>query len=105
MEYHPSTDAKVSQSGQISAGRTSQKTTGQHFFASPERIQSSKATNMLSDLRIAISKNPLIKPVKEVCSTCHGPNTQNGPHAPTIETHTHHAPDSECVACHKPKIE
>jgi predicted CXXCH cytochrome family protein len=50
----------------------------------------------------------LIKPVKEVCSTCHGPNTQNGPHAPTIEAHTHHAPGSagsECVACHMPKIE
>jgi len=50
----------------------------------------------------------LIKPVNEVCSTCHGPNTQNGPHAPTIEAHTHHAPGSagsECVACHMPKIE
>ena len=50
----------------------------------------------------------LIKPVKEVCSTCHGPNTQNGPHAPTIEAHTHHAANgrgSECVACHMPKIE
>ena len=40
--------------------RTSKNTTGQHSFASPERIQSSKATNMLSDLRIAISKNPLV---------------------------------------------
>jgi hypothetical protein len=50
----------------------------------------------------------LIKPVGEICSTCHGPNTQNGPHAPTIEAHTHHAagsPGSECVACHMPKIE
>jgi predicted CXXCH cytochrome family protein len=50
----------------------------------------------------------LIKPVTEVCSTCHGPNTQNGPHAPTIEAHTHHAensPGSQCVACHMPKIE
>jgi predicted CXXCH cytochrome family protein len=50
----------------------------------------------------------LIKPVKEVCSTCHGPNTQNGPHAPTVEAHTHHAPGSagsECIACHMPKIE
>jgi predicted CXXCH cytochrome family protein len=50
----------------------------------------------------------LIKPVKEICATCHGPNTQNGPHAPTIEAHTHHAPGSagsECVACHMPKIE
>ena len=50
----------------------------------------------------------LIKPVKDVCLTCHGPNTQNGPHAVTIEAHTHHAagsPGSECVACHMPKIE
>jgi predicted CXXCH cytochrome family protein len=50
----------------------------------------------------------LIKPVKEVCSTCHGPNTQNGPHAPTLEAHTHHAAGSvgsECAACHMPKIE
>jgi predicted CXXCH cytochrome family protein len=50
----------------------------------------------------------LIKPVKEICATCHGPNTQNGPRAPTIEAHTHHAPGSagsECVACHMPKIE
>jgi len=50
----------------------------------------------------------LIKPVKELCLTCHGPNTQNGPHAPTLEAHTHHAAGSagsECVACHMPKIE
>ena len=50
----------------------------------------------------------LIKPVKEICSTCHGPNSQNGPHAPSLEAHTHHAPGSagsECVACHMPKIE
>jgi predicted CXXCH cytochrome family protein len=50
----------------------------------------------------------LIKPVKELCSTCHGPNTQNGPRAPTLEAHTHHAAGSagsECVACHMPKIQ
>jgi predicted CXXCH cytochrome family protein len=50
----------------------------------------------------------LIKPVRELCLTCHGSNTQNGPHAPTIEAHTHHAAGSagsECVACHMPKIE
>ncbi|HEV8019517.1 MAG TPA: c-type cytochrome [Steroidobacteraceae bacterium] len=49
----------------------------------------------------------LIKPVHELCLNCHGPNTQNGPHAPTIEAHTHHAAGSagsECVACHMPKI-
>jgi predicted CXXCH cytochrome family protein len=50
----------------------------------------------------------LIKPVHTLCLSCHGPNTQNGPHAPTIEAHTHHATGSagsECVACHMPKIE
>ena len=56
------------------------------------------------------SKNDamLIKPAEKICATCHGPNTQNGPHAPTIAAHTHHAPGSagsECVACHMPKIE
>jgi predicted CXXCH cytochrome family protein len=42
-----------------------------------------------------------------LCLTCHGPNAQNGPHATTIEQHTHHAagsPGSECIACHMPKI-
>jgi predicted CXXCH cytochrome family protein len=47
-------------------------------------------------------------PANEVCTTCHGPNSQNGPHASTIEAHTHHkadSPGSQCVACHMPKIE
>ncbi|MGH9764111.1 MAG: cytochrome C, partial [Blastocatellia bacterium] len=42
-----------------------------------------------------------------LCLQCHGPNSPNGPHAGTIEKHTHHKPDSagnECVACHMPKI-
>ena len=30
----------------------------------------------------------LRKPDSGVCLTCHGPNTQNGPHAATIEEHT-----------------
>jgi predicted CXXCH cytochrome family protein len=50
----------------------------------------------------------LRKPGSGVCLTCHGPNTQNGPHAASIEEHTHHpagSPGSECVACHMPKIE
>jgi len=50
----------------------------------------------------------LRKPVNEVCAACHGPNTQNGPHADSIEAHTHHkadSPGSQCVACHMPKIE
>jgi predicted CXXCH cytochrome family protein len=50
----------------------------------------------------------LRKPVKEICLTCHGPNSQNGPHVASIEEHTHHkvgSTGSECVACHMPKIE
>jgi len=41
-----------------------------------------------------------------LCLGCHGPNAQNGPHAATIEQHTHHAAGSsgsECIACHMPK--
>lgn len=43
----------------------------------------------------------------EVCLTCHGPNTQNGPHAASLEQHTHHTsgtPGSNCVDCHMPKM-
>jgi predicted CXXCH cytochrome family protein len=43
-----------------------------------------------------------------LCLDCHGPNSQNGPHAATIEQHTHHLSGSaggECIACHMPKIE
>ena len=50
----------------------------------------------------------LRKPTNEVCMSCHGPNTQNGPHAVSIEAHTHHAAGSagsQCVACHMPKIQ
>jgi predicted CXXCH cytochrome family protein len=46
-------------------------------------------------------------PGNETCFACHGPNSQNGPHAATIEQHTHHAagsPGSQCAACHMPKI-
>ncbi|HEY2464752.1 MAG TPA: c-type cytochrome [Steroidobacteraceae bacterium] len=50
----------------------------------------------------------LRKPINEICGACHGPNSQNGPHAASIEAHTHHkadSPGSQCVACHMPKIE
>jgi predicted CXXCH cytochrome family protein len=46
-------------------------------------------------------------PGNATCMACHGPNSQNGPHAATIEEHTHHAPGSpgsQCAACHMPKI-
>ena len=50
----------------------------------------------------------LIKPIRDLCLTCHSPASPNGPRAATIAQHTHHAPGSagsECVACHMPKIE
>jgi predicted CXXCH cytochrome family protein len=50
----------------------------------------------------------LVKPENVLCLECHGPNSPNGPHAHTIETHTHHKAGSagnEFVSCHMPKIE
>jgi predicted CXXCH cytochrome family protein len=50
----------------------------------------------------------LKRPVRTVCLQCHGTTSPNGPHAKTIEQHTHHKADSagsECVGCHMPKIE
>jgi predicted CXXCH cytochrome family protein len=50
----------------------------------------------------------LIKPVSNLCISCHGPNSPNGPHTATIEQHTHHQPGSagnECVSCHMPRVE
>lgn len=49
----------------------------------------------------------LRKPPQALCLDCHGPNSPNGPHASTLEAHTHHKPDSagsQCIACHMPKI-
>lgn len=49
----------------------------------------------------------LRKPANEICSSCHSPNNQNGPHTASLEEHTHHkpgSPGSQCVACHMPKI-
>jgi predicted CXXCH cytochrome family protein len=56
------------------------------------------------------SKNEamLRKPASQVCGTCHSLNGQNGPHAASLEEHTHHkagSPGGECVACHMPKIQ
>jgi len=50
----------------------------------------------------------LIRPVGQLCLTCHNPDSPNGPHSATISDHTHHAATStgsECVNCHMPKIE
>ncbi len=50
----------------------------------------------------------LIKPGAQMCLECHGPNSPNGPHAATLEAHSHHKSQSagnDCLACHMPKIE
>ncbi len=49
----------------------------------------------------------LRKPAQALCLDCHGPSSPSGPHAPSIEAHTHHkagSTGSECIACHMPKI-
>jgi predicted CXXCH cytochrome family protein len=49
----------------------------------------------------------LRKPAQQLCLSCHGTNSPNGPHTPTLEEHTHHkkgSPGGQCVACHMPKI-
>jgi predicted CXXCH cytochrome family protein len=49
----------------------------------------------------------LRQPASSLCLDCHGKNSPNGPHAPTIAEHTHHQPKSagsQCIACHMPKI-
>jgi predicted CXXCH cytochrome family protein len=56
------------------------------------------------------TENPanLRKPASALCLDCHGPNSPNGPFAPTLAQHTHHkagGAGSECIACHMPKIE
>lgn len=50
----------------------------------------------------------LREPAQKLCLNCHGPNSPNGPHAASLEEHTHHkdgSPGSQCVSCHMPKIE
>jgi predicted CXXCH cytochrome family protein len=50
----------------------------------------------------------LVKPATVLCLECHGPRSPNGPHAASIEQHTHHRAGSsgnECIACHMPRIE
>ena len=50
----------------------------------------------------------LRKPPQQMCLTCHGVRSANGPHTPTLEQHTHHAANSagsQCINCHMPAIE
>jgi hypothetical protein len=46
--------------------------------------------------------------VDGIYESCHGTNSPNGPHAASIEAHTHHKKETagnECISCHMPKIE
>lgn len=47
-------------------------------------------------------------PPDKLCLACHGPNSPNGPHAASLEDHTHHkngSAGSQCIACHMLQIE
>jgi predicted CXXCH cytochrome family protein len=59
------------------------------------------------DVHGTVNAADLIKPAGSICLSCHGPAAPNGPHAASLEDHTHHrrgSPGSDCVACHMPKI-
>ena len=50
----------------------------------------------------------LLKPASVLCLECHSFGSPNGPHAASLEEHTHHRAESaggECIACHMPQIE
>lgn len=60
------------------------------------------------DVHGTANRAELRLPPAQICLTCHGPNSPNGPRTASIEAHTHHKPDSpgsQCTACHMPKIE
>jgi predicted CXXCH cytochrome family protein len=64
--------------------------------------------NSCHDVHGTDNNADLIKPGSLMCLECHGPNSPNGPHAASIEVHSHHQAGStgnDCLACHMPKIE
>jgi predicted CXXCH cytochrome family protein len=63
---------------------------------------------MCHDVHGTRNNADLLMPAKVLCLQCHGPDSPHGPHAPTIEAHTHHRTTSagnECIGCHMPEIE
>ena len=59
------------------------------------------------DAHGSANESMLRKPAGELCLDCHGPKSPNGPHAATLEAHSHHkagSAGSECIGCHMPKI-
>jgi predicted CXXCH cytochrome family protein len=60
------------------------------------------------DVHGTVNYAQLRKPANQICLDCHGPSSPNGPHAATLEEHSHHkdgSPGNECVSCHMPAIE
>ena len=87
--------------------RSGQLGTGQEF--AEHRPYSASDDLRYLDWNVYARHNALlIKPAQDLCLTCHGPASPSGPHAASLQDHTHHAPESagsQCVACHMPKIE
>lgn len=79
---------------------------GNDFVKSLMYARGVKCSNC-HDVHGTENEGMLWKPADRICLDCHGPNAANGPHAPTIEQHTHHKPGSagsQCIECHMPKI-
>ena len=77
-------------------------------FASSRMYERGVTCFNCHDIHGTANNADLRMPVDRVCLQCHGPQSPNGPHAPSLEQHTHHQPGSagsQCVACHMPQIE
>lgn len=64
--------------------------------------------SMCHDVHGTANYAQLRKPADQLCLDCQGPTSPNGPHTAALEEHTQHkagSPGSQCVACHRPKIE
>ena len=77
-------------------------------FASSRMYERGVACYNCHDVHGTANNADLRAPVDRVCLQCHGPRSPNGPHAATVEEHTHHragSAGSQCVACHMPQVE
>ena len=76
-------------------------------FVQSEMYKHGVTCSSCHDVHGTANNADLLKPASTMCLECHGPQSVNGPHSPTIEAHTHHkagGPGNECVDCHMPKI-
>jgi predicted CXXCH cytochrome family protein len=77
-------------------------------FASSRMYERGVTCFNCHDVHGTANNADLRAPADRVCLQCHGPQSPNGPHAPTLEQHTHHqtgSAGSQCIACHMPQIE